>query len=316
MHAWDALCRLGARQHGAVTRRQASELGVSSRAVRRMLDAAVLREPVPGVLVFAAAPATFRQRLWIATQSAGGEFVVAGRAAAWLHALDGFGQEPPIELLGARGRRPPPMPDLVLHTGRLDPADRHAVDGIPCTTLARTICDIAGLGADVARRAIDDFERRRFSLRWLAATADRLHRPGQSGTRVVRELLASRDGRASDSWFERLVEACVALPGLPPWTRQHEVRRTDGCLIGRVDLACVALRLAVEAHSRRFHFGAVAGAGDQHRDDLLAAEGWDVRYVGWHAAERTPRDVSRMIAAVARRRAADLGVALPPPAAT
>lgn len=69
--------------------------------------------------------------------------------------------------------------------------------------------------------------------------------------------------------------------------------------------------MAVEAHSKRFHFGAVAGADDQRRDDDLASLGWDVSDVGWYAATQTPRDVSRRIGAVARRRAADLGVILP-----
>ena len=73
-----------------------------------------------------------------------------------------------------------------------------------------------------------------------------------------------------------------------PWTRQHEVRAPDGGFVGRIDLACVPLRLGVEAHSKRFHFGAGPGLDDQERDDALAAVGWDVRYVGWHAATRTP----------------------------
>lgn len=123
-------------------------------------------------------------------------------------------------------------------------------------------------------------------------------------------LLAERSGVAPDSWFERLVEACIRLPALPPWTRQHEMC-DGGRLVGRVDLACVPLRLAVEAHSRRFHFGVAASTADQRRDDDLAGLGWDVRYVGWHAATTAPTDVARTIERVARRRAVDLGITLP-----
>lgn len=199
----------------------------------------------------------------------------------------------------------------MLRTGAVAAADRHVVAGIPCVGLARTICDLAGqFGGDVAVRAIDDFERRGFSLGWLAGTADRLHRPDQTGTGIVRRLLAERSGPVPDSWFERMVEACVAIPGLPPWSRQYPVVEGDR-LLGRVDLACVPLRLAVEAHSKRFHFGPGREAGDQRRDDSLAAAGWDVRYVGWHAATRTPQDVARMIEHVARRRAADFSMCLP-----
>jgi hypothetical protein len=186
------------------------------------------------------------------------------------------------------------------------------VDGIPCSSLARTVCDLAAkLGRDAGLRALDDFERRGYSLGWLRSTVERLHRPGQSGTRIVSELLAQRHGRAPDTWFERLVERCLQLPGLPPWTRQHEVRAPDGGFVGRIDLACVPLRLGVEAHSKRFHFGAGPGLDDQERDDALAAVGWDVRYVGWHAATRTPEQVALRVDKVARRRAEDLGIALP-----
>ncbi|HWL45602.1 MAG TPA: type IV toxin-antitoxin system AbiEi family antitoxin domain-containing protein [Ilumatobacter sp.] len=310
--AWGAVARLGATQHGAVTRAQAHSAGVSNRHIRRMLDSGVLGEPVAGVLVFAAAVPTVRQALWVATHSAGGGFRAIGSAAAWLQRVDGFVATPPIEVIGARGRRPPPLPGLVLRSGDVAAPDRREVDGIPWVGLARTICDIAGqFGRDVALKAIDDFERRGFSLQWLASTAERLHRPGQSGTGIVMRLLAKRSDRPPDSWFERLVEACATIPGLPPWVRQHEVRSEAGNVVARVDLACVPLRLAVEAHSKRFHFGAAAETADQARDDDLATLGWDVRYVGWHAASRTPDEVARTIERVARRRAHDLGVRLP-----
>jgi len=147
-------------------------------------------------------------------------------------------------------------------------------------------------------------------MRWLGTTAERLHRPGQAGTGIVLKLLSQRSGRAPDSWFERLVEACLGLPDLPPFVRQYEVY--DGArLVARPDLACVPLRLAVEAHSRDFPFGAGPESDDQRRDDDLAALGWDVRYVGWHAATATPAAVARTIERVARRRALDLGITLP-----
>ena len=51
--AWQAAARLAAGQHGALTRPQAADLGLSARVVRRALDAGVIREPAPGVLTFA-----------------------------------------------------------------------------------------------------------------------------------------------------------------------------------------------------------------------------------------------------------------------
>jgi very-short-patch-repair endonuclease len=310
--AWEAVSGLGAVQHGAFTRAQAEGLGVTARDLRRPLGLGLLGEPFPGVLVFAGAPDTARQRLWAATHACGGGFVAARRSAAWLDRLDGFDSAFPLEVLGARGRRIRGTIALTQHWGDLDENDLLEIDSIPCTSLARTICDVAWfVGRDRTTRAIDDFERRGLSLRWLSETVERLDRPGQSGTALVKRLLGQGHGRAPDSWFERLVEACLCLRGFPPWVRQHEVFDGDGEFIARIDLACPALRLGVEAHSKKFHFGAGPGPGDQRRDDEMSAVGWDVTYVGWYSATHESEAVAEIIERIARRRADDLGVPLP-----
>lgn len=79
---------------------------------------------------------------------------------------------------------------------------------------ARTTVDVCGLDdPDLSIRVVDHFERSGHSLNRVRLTAERLHRPGQSGAGVALGLLDSRQtgGRVRDSWFERLVEACVAI---------------------------------------------------------------------------------------------------------
>jgi len=175
------------------------------------------------------------------------------------------------------------------------------------------VCDIAHrFGSDPALRVLDDIERRGVSLRWVAATAARLRRPKYAGSRIIEELLAQRTGRVPDTWFERLAERCISLPGLPPWTCQHRVLDDDGEFVARVDLACVDLRLAVEAHSRQFHFGALPTAADQERENRLGELGWYVRYLTWRDATRSPAEAAAGIERFVRRRATDLGIALPP----
>lgn len=308
-----AVAELAASQHGAFTRRQAADRGLSSRQILNLSHDTIVDEPIRGVLRFLAAPATWHQRMAIATLAPPG-FHAGFRSAAFLHGIDGFRRDPPFEIIGSRSRRRVDSADVVQHW--IEPLahdDLVVMSGISCTGLARTVVDVCALGSpDLALRAVDDFERRGSSLNWLRMTAQRLHRPGQSGTRVALELLDRRQagGRVPDSWFERLVERCVAIHGLPPWQRQHEVRGADGRLIGRLDLACPALLLGVEAHSRQFHFGARAEALDQHRDNRLSTAGWDLTYVGWYAAE-DPATVAAMIRDIAHRRAALLGVRLP-----
>jgi hypothetical protein len=307
-----AVAALAAVQHGVVTRHQVGQLGLTRRQVQQLAADPTMTEPIRGVLVFRAAAPTWHQRMAVATLASPG-FHAGMRAAAHLHRIDGLRSAPRPEILGRRGARALRGLDVRQHwVERLDPEDIVVVDGISCTGLARTVVDVCGLGEhDLAVRAVDDFERRGMSLNWLRLTADRLHRPGQSGTGVVRSLLDRRQvgGRVPDSWFERLVERCVTLPGLPPWERQYVVGEGDQ-VAGRLDLACPALLLGVEAHSREFHFGQRAEAFDQRRDNRASGVGWHIIYVGWYDTE-DPAVVAGMIERIALRRAELLRVEWP-----
>lgn len=311
---WVTLAALGTSQHGAFTRRQAADVGITSRDVRRARSLGLVHEPTPGVLRFAGSPATWHQDLWVATH-AGGGFHAYGPSAARLHNVDGYQRTTELHVIGGPTSTPlRQLPDVRRHRSVYLPDDDLVVlEAIPTTGWARTIVDLAHVhGTDAAVRAIDDFERRGSRLGWLRLTAERLHRPGQRGTKIVLRHLDERQtgGRVPDSWFERLVERCVSVPGLPPWSRQHPLRNGAGRLVARLDLACIPLKLGVEAHSKAFHFGPQRSRSDQHRDDEVAALGWDLRYVGWYAAEQ-PSAVAAMIARVAYRRAEQLGVRLP-----
>ncbi len=178
------------------------------------------------------------------------------------------------------------------------------IDGIPVTGLARTLCDLGSVvDASMVERALDDARRRQVSLLWLEQTVSRLHRPGQAGTGVLRDLLAEARSQPTvrGSWFERLVEDCLRSPDLPPLVRQHAVRDRDGRLAGILDLAFPSIRLGVEAHSRQFHFGYEAEHRDEDRDHRLARCGWEVLYVGWQGA-RCPEDVLALVVDTARHR--------------
>jgi hypothetical protein len=311
--AMGAVAELAASQHGVFTRSQAVDRGITSRQLKSLCALSLFDEPVRGVLRVRATPPTWHQQLLIATLAPPG-FYAAFRAAAFLHRLDGFHDAPTPEIIGRRGCRRIGGIDVIQHwVEPLDPDDLVVIDGIPCTGLARTVVDVCGLGdRNRSMRVFDDFERRGGSLNWLRMTTQRLHRPGQAGTGVVFELLdrRQRGGRVPDSWFERLVDHCLHMPGLPPWVRQHEVRDADGHVVARLDLACPTLLLGVEAHSKQFHFGQCPEALDQRRDNRAAVEGWDITYVGWYDTEQ-PAVVAKTIESIARRRATLLGVPLP-----
>lgn len=305
--AWRVVAELAATRHGVATRSLAASLGLTARHIRSALDAGFVHEPLHGVLVFSGHPATWQQRLAMVTSAGGGHAVVSHRAAALLHRFDGL-RNAGVEVSLARPLRlrlPQSLDDTIVHhVHRLEPRDIVSCEGLPVTNIARTLVDFAGVTDDEAVwRALIDLRRRKVNPRWLAETATRLHRPGQSGTkRVMRALQRwEAQGVLPDSWLEELLHRIVDDPSLPALVRQHEVRDASGRFVARLDLAFPSVRLGLEGHSRQFHFGPLAGAADEDRDLRLAACGWEVLYLGWYATKH-PAEVLDLIREVVRQR--------------
>jgi hypothetical protein len=110
------------------------------------------------------------------------------------------------------------------------------------------------------------------------------------------------EGGVPESWFEELLAGCLADPAIPPVVAQYPILDRHGALVARVDLAIPSVRLGIEAHSRRYHFGPDAERLDEQRDLAVAAVGWELVYLGWHAAQR-PREVRAAIRRIVGARA-------------
>ena len=165
-----------------------------------------------------------------------------------------------------------------------DPHDYTEVDSVATSGVASTL---ARLGAVVPQpqveQALDDALRRGYSLKWIEQTAERLHRPGPSGTGILLQLLRDprRLGTTPDSIFERMTARILNAADLPPPTLQHPVRLPNG-QSARIDIAWPSVKGGVECHSRKYHFGASNTAADHDRDHQLAMAGWQVTYLTWH----------------------------------
>jgi Transcriptional regulator, AbiEi antitoxin len=303
-----AVAELAASQHRALTRRQAAELKFDRSRIANAKHRGWLDEPCPGVLVLAGSETTWHQRLMVAVLAAHPHAVASHRAAARLHRFDGFESCDVVEVsVERRRRRPAPACATSHQIAALEPCDVVTVDGIRCTGLARTLADLGSVCEQAAvRRALTDLRRRGTSLRWIQLTAERLHRPGQRGTGVLLRQLASipYEGRVPDSWFEELLALCVADPAIAPVVPQYQIRDAAGRIVARTDIGLPAVRLGLEAHSRKFHFGPDAEPLDEQRDMRAAACGWELLYLGWYATRR-PAEVLAMVKEVvaARRRA-------------
>jgi hypothetical protein len=132
------------------------------------------------------------------------------------------------------------------------------------------VCDLGSVDSEtMLRQAFDWAWRRGVSLRWLAETARRLDTNRRPGPRRVLTLVdeASRVRRPTESALEVGVEQ--ALGSIAGLVRQFVVRRRDGSFVARVDFAIPHLRIAIEAHSRRFHFGLDVEESDAAREASL-----------------------------------------------
>ncbi|MGH9031801.1 MAG: type IV toxin-antitoxin system AbiEi family antitoxin domain-containing protein [Acidimicrobiia bacterium] len=303
-----AVAELAASQHGAFTRRQAADNRFPRSRVATAVRSGWLVERAPGVLVTASHPDTWEQRLMLAVLADGDHGVASHRSAARLHRLDGFDRDAHIELSVEnhhRLRLPDVVAATVHHVDRLDRGlDVVTVDGFRATGLARTLADLGSVCStrDV-RRALTDVRRRGTSLGWIRSTAERCHRPGQAGTGRLLRLLDAvpHEGGVPESWFEELLAECVADPHIPLVVPQYSIRDPRGAFVARVDLAIPSVRLGIEAHSRRFHFGPDAEPLDEQRDLAAAAAGWELLYLGWHATQR-PVEVRAIIRRVVAAR--------------
>jgi hypothetical protein len=256
---------------------------------------------------------SWEHRLQVLVLATGGRGVVSHRAAARLHQLDGFddARNAVLELsLPREVRFRPRSACVVHHVTPFEPIDLTNLQGFPCVTLERVLAELGAVTRSVkpVRRALTSARRSGIDLGRLRSTAERLHRPGQRGTRVLLRLLDSIpwEGQLPATWFEELLACCLDDTALPPMEFQHPIRDRSGRIVARPDIAFPSVKLGLEAHSRRFHFGPDAEALDADRDIAAALCGWELVYLGWYATKR-PTEVLALVKELILVRNRELG---------
>ena len=176
-----AIADLAPKTLGLLTQDQLDALGVSRQQRRGLVARGVLDPMGAGVWRHAAHPTSWRQRVLAAVLAAGEGAVASHLAAAVLWRFDGV--DPGVlDVTVPRGRRPRTVRARVHSSNRLGPADISRRDGIPCTSAACTLLDIAAV-LDTRRleAAIDGAERDgtvwRPQLRWFLG---RQRQPGRA----------------------------------------------------------------------------------------------------------------------------------------
>jgi len=312
-----AVGEFAASRHGVFSWSQAAAHQMSRGDIASLMRCGVITRIRRGIRRFTSSPTGWRQDAYAATLEV--RAVASFFTAAALLKVDGLTAAPQRTELLCHHAAPVAIDGaLIRRTRFLSKRDVTVVDGIPCTNLARTACDLAPLITnDQLIRMIDDMQRRGVSMRWVMQRAMVLRRRGRSGPAEVLDIVRRRiDGyRVPDSWFERLLEACLQSPILGGLVRQHTLRDGRGHFVARFDLALPWVRLGIEGHSRSYHLGEHAEQYDEDRDIRATQQGWEIAYLGF-AATRSPWAVCRDVELIVLRRAADLGLDLPNAAQT
>jgi predicted transcriptional regulator of viral defense system len=208
------LAELAGRQHGVVSRGQLHELGLDRYAVRRRVRAGGLHSLHGGrVYSVTLARLTSRGRYLAAVMAAGLRAILSHRSAAGLWALrpGGGWLEATTPVAGLS------VPGITIHRTRvLAPEDHTTLDGIPVTSVARTLLDLSAVvrESDLAV-AIDRAERQRiFDLDAVMDVLDRAD--GRRGAAALRRAIAAYRPSTQRSELERRFrDLLAAAPDIP-----------------------------------------------------------------------------------------------------
>ena len=213
-------------RHGVVTRRRLLAAGVTLAEVRSRLRSGSLLLEYPGVYRVGHQAPSREATYLAAVEACGVGALLCGRAAAHLHRLI-RGPAPPPEVVARSERRIEGI--LTCRSRRFDPCEATVVLGIPVTTVARTLVDLAAvLGAEALARACHEAgvlhgttpgEVEAVLARWS-------HSPGSGRLRAV----LRGDVKVTLSTLERSFLRMLRAEGLPlPVTNRPAGGRRVDC---------------------------------------------------------------------------------------
>jgi hypothetical protein len=172
-------------------------------------------------------------------------------------------------------------------------ADRAELDGIPMTSLARTLLDVCEYATPrEVERALDRAETQR--LLEMAAIDDVLARAGgRRGAALLRRVLTDHrvtSTRTRNELEEAFLQICRTA-GLPPDAVNAWIPYPDGGG-AEADFLWREARLIVEVDGRDVHTARRAFENDRRRDQRLATLGYRVVRFTWRQVTHEPAYVA------------------------
>jgi very-short-patch-repair endonuclease len=187
------------------------------------------------------------------------------------------------------GRRPRRRPGLHLHyASSVDRCDIRRVHGLPVTSPARTLFDLAATGYPQLERAFGDAHAQR--LLTAHEIEDLLDRAGpRAGTRALRALQSDNASGFTRSAAERMLRELIRAANLP---RPRFNARLAGY---EVDAVWPDRRLVVEVDGYAYHGHRAQFERDRRKDLALTAAGYRVIRVSWRQLTQEPLAVVAVI---------------------
>ena len=282
------LADLATRQHGVVSRRQLRATGMSEAAIKHRVAVRRLHRMHRGVYAVGHPHLTAHGRYLAAVLACGGSAVLSHRSAADLWELrPSWSPRLDVTLPSLHPRR---RSGIAVHATRSLPRAEVTVrHGIPCTTPARTIVDLA---ASLRPGELLSVLERSVTLGLFDGGAiDAVLGGGRSGTATLRRLLAELRDEASpvrrelERRFLELVRAAdLPTPIVNGRVEEHEV-----------DFHWPAQRLVVETDGHATHATLPAFHRDRGRDLDLELAGWHVLRFGWRQVVHEPDRVTALL---------------------
>jgi len=276
-------------QNGVVTLEQLERLGLSERAIHQREAAGRLHRIHQTVYSLTPEVMTQRGKFMAAVLACGAGAVLSHRSAAYLWGLvDSW--EDPIDVTAPNRRGRSPEGVAAHRDGSLQPIDTTTLYGIPCTTVARTVLDFAGVEPDwKVRKAVAEAEVLQIldkaKLRALLKRSRR--RRGVARLRLILDTIHPQTKRTRSELERLFLGMCsrhsVPEPEVNVWLPAPDGERYQADFLWR------GSGLIVEADSRRFHDTYTAFVDDRKRQQQLELAGWRVSRCTWEEVEREPR---------------------------
>ena len=284
----DAKVALAERQHGVVSRGQLLGLGLGRDAIGHRVRSGRLHQLYPGVYAVGHRVISVRGRWMAAVLASGPGAVLSHHSAAALWGIRA-NRRGPIDITSPRKTKS--HGSIRRHEARLPPDEITVHDGIPVTTVPRTIFDLAASSPHSVEPALRQAEYlRRYDALSLLDLLNRY--PGHRGNRAVRAALArlrETPGRTRSRFEERFLAFLDAYdlprPHFNAWIAVGADRFQADCL-------WPAHHLIVELDSWSAHGTRTAFRSDKRRDRKLAVAGYTTTRIPWSALDDEPAAIA------------------------